>query len=39
MLAKTPELSEQSLAISQRRMAELTPKIQELVEQFQRETQ
>ena len=39
MLAKTPELTEQSLAISQRRMAELTPKIQELVEQFQRETQ
>ena len=37
MLAKTPALTEQSIAVSQRRMAELTPKIQALVDQFQRE--
>ena len=39
MLAKTPELTEQSIAISQRRSAQLAPKIQELLDQFQRETQ
>ena len=38
MLAKTPQLTEQSIAISQRQMSALTPKIQELVAQFQRET-
>ncbi len=39
MLAKTPQLTDQSIAISQRRMADLAPRIQALVEQFQRETQ
>ena len=39
MLAKTPALAEQSISISQRRMAELTPKIQTLVNQFQRDNQ
>ena len=39
MLAKNPALTEQSIAISQRRMAELAPKIQALVDQFQRDNQ
>jgi len=34
MLAKTPELTERSIAISQQRMAELTPKIQALLDKF-----
>ncbi len=38
MLAKTPQRTEQSIVISQQRMAALTPRIQELVAQFQRET-
>lgn len=38
MLAKTPELMEESLAISQRRMTELAPKVQSLVDQFLRDT-
>ena len=38
MLARAPQLTDQSIAISQQRMAALTPKIQELVAQFERET-
>jgi uncharacterized protein len=34
MLAKTPELTKRSIAISQQRMAELTPKIQALLDKF-----
>jgi hypothetical protein len=38
MLAKAPELTEQSIAISQRRMTALAPKVQELMDQFLRDT-
>ena len=38
MLAKMPELTEQTIALSQSRMAELAPKIQVLVEELQRNT-
>jgi uncharacterized protein len=34
MLAKTPELTERSIAISQQRMTELSPKIQALLDKF-----
>jgi uncharacterized protein len=34
MLAKTPELTERSIAISPQRMAQLTPKIQALLDKF-----
>ncbi len=37
MLARNLELTDKCIAISQRRMAELAPKIQELVDQFERE--
>ena len=37
MLAKAPELTEKSIEISRRRMAALTPKIQQLVDQFMAE--
>jgi hypothetical protein len=39
MLAKSPELTEKSLAISKRRMDELAPKIQQLVDKFMLEAQ
>ena len=38
MLAKTPELTEGSIAISKQRMAELSPKIQALLDKFMRDT-
>jgi uncharacterized protein len=38
MLAKAPQLTEQSIAISQRRMTELAPKVQALMDQFLHDT-
>lgn len=38
MLAKTTDLTERSIAISQRRMDAIAPKIQELIDQFIRDT-
>jgi hypothetical protein len=38
MLAKATDLTERSIAISQRRMAAVAPKIQEAIDQFIRET-
>jgi hypothetical protein len=37
MLAKTPELTERSITISQQRMAEISPKIQALIDKFMRD--
>ncbi len=37
MLARTPEPTERSIAISQQRMADLSPKIQTLVDKFMRD--
>lgn len=37
MLAKTPDLTERSIAISKRRMDAVAPKIQELIDQFIRD--
>ena len=37
MLAKTPELTERSITISQQRMAEISPKIQALIDKFLRD--
>jgi hypothetical protein len=38
MLARMPELAAQSIAFSQNRMTALAPKIQALVDEFQRST-
>ena len=38
MLAKAADLTESSIAISQRRMAAVAPKIQEAIDQFIRDT-
>ena len=38
MLAKTPELTEGSIAISKQRMEELSPKIQAPLDKFVRDT-
>jgi uncharacterized protein len=37
MLAKTPELTERSITISQQRMAAISPKIQALIDKFMRD--
>jgi hypothetical protein len=37
MLAKTPELTEKSITISQQRMAAISPKIQVLIDKFMRD--
>jgi len=37
MLAKTPELTEKSITISQQRMAAVSPKIQTLIDKFMRD--